>query len=40
MVFDRLKESVVTGEADPFLYRLGIDPVSARYRVEASRGAA
>ena len=40
MVFVRLKESVVTGEADPFLYRLGIDPVSARYRVEASRGAA
>lgn len=40
MVFDRLKESVATGEADRVLYRLGIDPVAARYRVEATLGAA
>lgn len=40
MVFDRLKESVMTGEADRILLRLGIDPVSARYRVGESRGAA
>ncbi|KAF0254346.1 SPASM domain-containing protein [Pseudomonas putida] len=39
MVFDRLKESVVSGEADRILYRLGIDPVSARYRVEMSGAA-
>jgi sulfatase maturation enzyme AslB (radical SAM superfamily) len=40
MVFDRLKESVMTGEADRTLYRLGIDPVAARYRVGESLGVA
>ncbi len=40
MLFDRMKESVRTGEADKILYRLGIDPVSARYRVGEGRGAA
>nr|WP_235575627.1 radical SAM protein [Pseudomonas aeruginosa] len=40
MVFDRLKESVQTGEADRVLYRLGIDPVAARYRLQAGQGAA
>ena len=37
MVFDRLKESVLTGEADKVLLRLGIDPVAARYRVSESK---
>lgn len=35
MVFDRLKGSVVSGEADGTLLKLGIDPVSARYRLDA-----
>jgi radical SAM protein with 4Fe4S-binding SPASM domain len=36
MVFSRLKESVLSGEADRALYRLGIDPVAARHRLTAS----
>jgi radical SAM protein with 4Fe4S-binding SPASM domain len=40
MVFARMKESVLTGEADGALIRLGIDPVAARYRVADGRGAA
>lgn len=40
MVFDRMKETVLSGEADKILIKLGIDPVAARYRVEAERGAA
>lgn len=40
MVFDRLKSSVLTGEADRVLYKLGIDPVAARYRLQATAGAA
>lgn len=35
MVFDRLKRSVRTGEADRVLHKLGIDPVAARYRLDA-----
>lgn len=40
MVFARLKQSVLSGEADRVLYRLGIDPVSARYRLEAQQALA
>lgn len=35
MVFNRLKQSVVTGEADRILYKLGITPDSARARLSA-----